>query len=123
MDKKKEFQFNLMKQGMISGGLSSLERLMLECDFDEAQENLLYDILDRFSQRSDFSYGELEREMEAAFGWSYQDVKGLIISLHDDGRWSEVVYQYLKSNYQAFDGRVSIEYEMIVKELKISEKV
>ncbi|WP_373700068.1 hypothetical protein [Neisseria dentiae] len=123
MDEKKEFQFKLMKQGMISGGLSSLERLMLERDFDEAQENLLYDILDRFSQMPDFSYGELEREMDAAFGWSYQGVKGLIISLHDDGRWSEVVYQYLKSNYQAFNGRVSIEYERIVKELKIFEKV
>lgn len=118
MDDKTKFQFNLMKNGMISGSLSSLDRLMLERDFDSTQEDLLYDILDEFSKQPDFSYGEFERRMNDAFRWSYQDVKGLIISLHDDSRWNEVVYQYLLSNYEVM-GNLSIEYHGVARKLGI----
>ena len=118
MDKKETFQFNLMKQGMISGGLTSLERLILERDFDEEQENLLYDMLDEFSEKSNFHYGEFERRADELFGWNYQDVKVLIISLHDERRWSEVVHQYLKSNLQSI-GNLSVEYHGVAKDLNL----
>ncbi|VEJ21022.1 hypothetical protein [Neisseria animaloris] len=118
MNQKETFQFNLMKQGMISGGLTALERLMLERDFDEEQEDLLYDMLDEFSERPNFTYGEFERRADELFGWSYQGVKGLIISLHDDSRWSEVVYQYLKSNRESM-GQLSIEYHRVAEELNL----
>ncbi len=118
MNKKETFQFNLMKQGMISGGLTSLERLILERDFDEEQENLLYDMLDEFSEKPNFHYGEFERRADELFGWSYQGVKGLIISLHDDSRWPEVVHQYLKSNLQSM-GNLSVEYHRVANDLNL----
>ena len=118
MNKKETFQFNLMKQGMISGGLTSVECLILKYDFDEEQEYLLYDMLDEFSERPDFNYGELERRVKELFGWNYQDVKGLIISLHDESRWPEVVYQYLKSNLESM-GNLSVEYHRVAKELNL----
>lgn len=116
MNQKETFQFNLMKKGMISGGLTSLECLILERDFDEEQEGLLYNMLDEFSEDPDFNYREFERRVNDLFGWSYQDVKGLMISLHEDNRWSEVVYQYLKSNLESM-GNLSCEYNGIAREL------
>jgi len=116
MNNKETFQFNLMKQGMISGGLTALDRLMLERDFDREQETFLYDMLDEFSGKPDFKYREFERRADELFGWNYQDVKGLMISLHEDNRWSEVVYQYLKSNLESM-GNLSCEYNEIAREL------
>ena len=118
MNQKETFQFNLMKKGMISGGLTSVERLILERDFDEEQENLLYDMLDEFSEKPNFHYGEFERWVDELFGWSYQGVKGLIISLHDDSRWPEVVHQYLKSNLESMSN-LSVEYHRVARELNL----
>ena len=118
MNEKEIFQFNLMKQGMIEGGLTSLDRLILERNFDSQQTKLLYDMLDEFSKKPDFKYGELERRVQGLFNWNYQDVKGLIISLHDESKWSEVVYQYLKSNLESM-GDLSVEYHRVAKELNL----
>ena len=118
MNKKQEFQFNLMKKGMASSsGLSALDRLVLESDFDEEQEELLYNMLDEFSKKPDFSFAELDRRVGELFGWSYHHVKGLLISLHEDDLYIEVVSQYLRSNFECM-GNLSGEYTDIANDLK-----
>ncbi|MDO4641087.1 MAG: hypothetical protein Q4A84_05215 [Neisseria sp.] len=80
MDEKEKFQFNLMKDIILSMTYNDsvqLDRFILEYDFNEEQQNLLLNILDEFANKENFTYSKFERCLREIFGWSYQIVLNL----------------------------------------------
>lgn len=107
MNPKEQFQLNLIKKGMISG-LTALEKWMLEYDFDSDMQASLFEILEQFENREEFSLGDFEGALSNSFSneisnWNYQSAKGLISCLHQDGIYEHVVKQYRESSDATFD--------------------
>lgn len=120
MNETERFQFEILKRFAITGSINSLDKWFLEIDFNHEKANQLFNILNEFSKKPDFSHGEFEQRMNQEFGWGYQAVKPLIKSLYEDGMYPEIVFQFLKDMHRVGgNGAFSIEYECIAKELGI----
>ena len=120
MNETERFQFEILKRFAITGSINSLDKWFIEIDFDHKKANQLFSILNEFSKKLDFSHGEFEQRMEREFGWGYQAVKPLIVSLHEDAKYPEVVFQFLKDMHRVGgNGAFPIEYKWIAEELGI----
>ncbi|WP_416190939.1 hypothetical protein [Neisseria sp. CCUG12390] len=122
MNEVEKFHFNIMKDFVVSGKIGKLEKWFLELDFDYDREKKLFDILDEFYNKSEFTYCDFERKMENEFGCSYQHVKCLISSLYEDRRWTEVVQKFLEDMKKTVGNNFSVEYKWIAKELGLLDE-
>lgn len=72
-----------------------------ENDWGEEEWDLIADVFDRYSSKlvnaQTFNYSELEKDLADTVGINYQGVKSLVSTHYNEGRWTEVCYQYAKS--------------------------
>lgn len=117
MNEKEKSHFEIIKQVALgSDSCRGFGRIALTYDLDDDQLTTLADIFDKYAKKHDFHYSELEQEVKNYLGLDYQSMKGVIGTLYDDGRYIEVIKQYLKSNHEAH-GNVSSEYDRIYQKL------
>lgn len=113
-----EEKVNYMEQVVLNN--CPISRMALIHDLDDDKIENIYQIFEKYSnkceQKEKFSYLDMEKDFNL-LGIDYQSLKGIISAFYEAGKFHNVIWQYLVTNYEMYKN-VSSEYIEIFNALE-----
>ena len=114
-----EEKVNYLEQVVINH--DPISRIALIYNLDPNQIENIYQIFEKYfnmcNNNQSFTYSDVEADFIKQMNIDYQSLKGIILAFSDAGKYENVFWQYLKTNFQSH-GNVSSEYNELFNRLK-----
>lgn len=104
-----------------------MSRLALESGWDESTIDCVYKIMDKYSEKArlktdDFNFAEIESDFEK-IRINRIDLKSIFLTFYEEHKYLEVLKVYLETNFQAFGGNLSSEFNEMYRDLCSNQQI